>query len=59
MNKIKQVQQAQAATGRGDNPFLNAKEEWLERHGTYIAQAAQWRIAAILALVLAVLSQYR
>lgn len=56
MNKIKQVQQAQAATGRGDNPFLNAKEEWLERHGTYIAQAAQWRITAILALVLAVLS---
>ncbi|MGI6656291.1 MAG: VirB8/TrbF family protein [Desulfobulbus sp.] len=40
----------------GTNPYLNAREEWLERYGSYISRAAQWRTVAILALIIAVLS---
>ena len=38
------------------NPYLNAREEWLERYGSYISRAAQWRLTALLALTAAVLS---
>jgi type IV secretory pathway TrbF-like protein len=34
-----------------DSPFIAAKREWNERYGDYIAQARNWRIAAILALL--------
>ncbi len=40
----------------GDNPYLNAKEEWLERYGTYIKQAQNWRFFAMFALLLALAS---
>ncbi len=40
----------------GDNPYLNAKEEWLERYGTYIKQAKNWRFFALLSLILAFVS---
>ena len=40
----------------GENPYLNAREEWLERYGSYINRAAQWRMTALLALAAAVLS---
>lgn len=40
----------------GTNPYLNARAEWLERYGSYINRAAQWRTTAFLALVVAVLS---
>ena len=40
----------------GNNPYLNARQEWLERYGNYISRAAQWRRAAFLALIIAVLS---
>ena len=40
----------------GGSPYLNAREEWVERYGSYIARARQWRITALLALVIAVLS---
>ena len=40
----------------GGNPYLNAREEWMERYGNYISRATQWRRAAFLALVIAVLS---
>ena len=39
-----------------NNPYLNAREEWLERYGSYISRAAQWRKIAVLALIIAVLS---
>ena len=35
--------------------FLEAKKEWLERYGTYINQAKNWRLIAILSLVAAVI----
>lgn len=36
----------------GGNPYLNGREEWLERYGSYISRAAQWRMAAFLCLIL-------
>jgi type IV secretion system protein VirB5 len=43
--------------GRGtSSPYLAARQEWLERYGDYIAQARAWRIAAILALIIAALA---
>ena len=36
----------------GHNPYLNARQEWLERYGSYINRAAQWRMAAFIALML-------
>ena len=39
-----------------DNPYLNAKEEWLERYGSYISRAAQWRVVAFVGLGLLALS---
>lgn len=36
--------------GGGSNPYLNAREEWLERYGSYISRAAQWRAVAFLCL---------
>jgi len=38
------------------NPYLNAKEEWLERYGSYISRAAQWRAVAFVGLSLLALS---
>ena len=41
----------------GRNPYLDGREEWLERYGSYISRAAQWRafgFVALLALVLSV-----
>lgn len=36
----------------GHNPYLNARQEWLERYGSYIVRAAQWRMMTLLALLL-------
>ena len=36
----------------GHNPYLNARQEWLERYGSYINSAAQWRMTAFIALML-------
>ena len=34
------------------NPYLAGREEWLERYGSYISRAAQWRSVAFLCLLL-------
>ena len=34
------------------NPYLNGREEWLERYGSYISRAAQWRMVAFFCLIL-------
>ena len=51
-------QDGNAGSSRGDvtNPYLNARREWNERYGDYIAQARNWRLAAILALVVALVT---
>jgi len=36
--------------GLGNNPYLNGREEWLDRYGSYISRAAHWRMAAFLCL---------
>lgn len=38
------------------DPYLAARREWNERYGDCIAQARNWRLAALLALALALLS---
>lgn len=38
------------------NPYLNARAEWLERYGSYISRAAQWRSVAFITLIIAVMS---
>lgn len=38
------------------NPYLEARREWNERYGSYIAQAATWRMVAVVALLLAIVS---
>ena len=38
------------------NPYLDARAEWLERYGDYIAQAKNWRIMAIVSGVVALIA---
>lgn len=40
----------------GNNPYLNARQEWMERYGSYIAQARNWRFFALAAAVALILS---
>lgn len=35
-----------------ESPFIAARREWNERYGDYIAQAKNWRLAAILSLTI-------
>ena len=37
---------------KGGSPYLNGREEWLERYGSYISRAAQWRMVAFLCLII-------
>lgn len=43
-------------TEKGGSPYLNGREEWLERYGSYISRAAQWRMAAFICLIITVVS---
>ena len=45
-----------SSTGLGNNPYINGREEWLERYGSYISRAAQWRMVAFLCLILTAIS---
>ncbi len=38
------------------SPYTSGREEWLERYGSYIQRASQWRMAAFLSLALGVIS---
>ena len=42
----------------GGNPYLDGRQEWLERYGSYISRAAQWRMAAFLCLLLTGISLF-
>ena len=37
---------------KGGSPYLNGREEWLERYGSYISRAAQWRAVAFFCLII-------
>ncbi len=41
---------------KGTNPYLNAKNEWYERYGSYIKQAHNWRKFSFMALLIATIS---
>ena len=41
---------------KGGNLYLNGREEWLERYGSYISRAAQWRMVAFICLLLTAVS---
>ena len=41
---------------KGGSPYLNGREEWLERYGSYISRAAQWRMVAFICLMITVVS---
>lgn len=45
-NKTKASQPA-----KNTNPYLDGREEWLERYGSYISRAAQWRTFGFVALL--------
>ena len=49
--KTKSKESAPEKAGSG-NPYLNGREEWLERYGSYISRAAQWRMVAFFCLIL-------
>lgn len=38
---------------RSADPFLNAKQEWMERYGSYVSSAAHWRVVGVMALAVA------
>jgi type IV secretion system protein VirB5 len=38
------------------NPYLNGKQEWLERYGSYIKAKAFWRAMAFLCVILAIIT---
>lgn len=52
MFKSRQPVTEPTPTAPGGNPYLNARQEWLERYGSYISRAAQWRMLAFITLVL-------
>jgi len=39
-----------------NNPYLAARAEWLERYGSYIKGRNQWRMAALICLVITAIS---
>ena len=41
---------------KGGSPYLNGREEWLERYGSYISRAAQWRMVAFICLLITTVS---
>jgi len=45
MNEIKNI-----------NPYLDARREWNERYGDYIAQASNWRLVALISIFIALLA---
>lgn len=56
MEFLQKTAPSQDRSVQTDNPYLNAKEEWLERYGSYISHAAQWRAVAFVGLGLLALS---
>ena len=39
-----------------DNPYINARVEWLERYGDYLSQARNWRLFAFLCAAITIIS---
>lgn len=54
--KKKEKEEEGAVKAKGGNPYLDGREEWLERYGSYISRAAQWRMATLLVLCICIIS---
>lgn len=54
----KKTNPSQDRSVQTNNPYINAREEWLERYGSYISRASQWRTIAFVGLGLLGLSLY-
>ena len=51
------VEKRNAMNGQTDtSPYLAARREWDERYGSLITRARNWRIAAVLALSVALVA---
>mgnify|MGYP003623441148 CR=1 FL=1 len=48
MGWFKKEAAARPAKDTGKNPYLDGRQEWLERYGSYISRASQWRMFSIL-----------
>ena len=56
-NAVQDTAASSASSGNSSsNPYLNGRNEWLERYGSYINRAAQWRGVALICLLLLGLS---
>lgn len=44
------------AKDAGKNPYFDGRQEWLERYGSYISRANQWRIFSLLATLALIIS---
>lgn len=45
-----------ALAGGGANPYLNARNEWMEQYGTLVQAAHQWRLVGIGSLLIAAIA---
>ena len=52
----KKTARDRAPAEKTENVYLSAREEWLERYGSYIKRSAQWRMTAWCAIGIALLS---
>ena len=51
------AEKEQAKPGKAvGNPYLDGRQEWLERYGTYIKREHNWKLACFLALIITALS---
>lgn len=46
------MEQTKQNNNNSNNPYLDAKAEWLERYGDYISQKRNWQLAAFLCLLI-------
>lgn len=41
---------------QGNNPYINGRDEWAERYGSYIKRTHNWQIVTVISLIITVLS---
>lgn len=56
MGWLKKESAPRPAKDTGKNPYFDGRQEWLERYGSYISRANQWRIFSVLAALALIIS---
>lgn len=54
--KKEQPEMGRTAKKSANNPYLDSRQEWLERYGDYISRATQWRTVAFACLIITMIS---